>query len=59
MGQWCGALWTDPSGQHLLAACGGLPPGGEGRIDNGHFTRMSLHVPIYNFGTPRESFIAW
>ena len=59
MGQWCGALWTDPSGQHLLAACGGLPLGGQGRIDNGHFTRMNLHVPTYNFGTPRESFIAW
>jgi hypothetical protein len=59
MGQWCGALWTDPSGQHLLAACGGVPPGGQGRIDNGHFTRMNLHVPTYNFSTPRESFIAW
>jgi hypothetical protein len=58
-GQWCGALWTDPSGQHLLAACGGVPPGGQGRIDNGHFTRMNLHVPTYNFSTPRESFIAW
>jgi len=57
-GQWCGALWTDPSGQHLLAACGGTP-GGQGRIDNGHFTRVNLHVPIYNFSTPRESFIAW
>ncbi len=59
MGQWCGALWTDPSGQHLLAACGGVPPGGQGRIDNGHFTRMNLHVPSYNFSTPREAFIAW
>jgi hypothetical protein len=59
MGQWCGALWTDPSGQHLLAACGDVPPGGQGRIDNGHFTRMNLHVPTYNFSTPRESFIAW
>jgi hypothetical protein len=58
-GQWCGALWTDPSGQHLLAACGDVPPGGQGRIDNGHFTRMNLHVPAYNFSTPRESFIAW
>ena len=58
-GQWCGTLWTDPSGQHLLAACGGVPPGGQGRIDNGHFTRMNLHVPTYNFSTPRESFIAW
>jgi hypothetical protein len=58
-GQWCGALWTDPSGQHLLAACGGIPPGGQGRVDNGHFTRMNLHVPTYNFSTPRESFIAW
>jgi hypothetical protein len=58
-GQWCGALWTDPSGQHLLAACGGLPLGGQGRTDNGHFTRVNLHVPIYNFSTPRESFIAW
>lgn len=57
-GQWCGALWTDPSGQHLLAACG-VPPGGQGRVDNGHFTRMNLHVPTYNFSTPRESFIAW
>jgi hypothetical protein len=58
-GQWCGALWTDPSGQHLLAVCGGVPPGGQGRIDNGHFTRVNLHVPTYNFSTPRESFIAW
>lgn len=58
-GQWCGALWTDPSGQHLLAVCGGVPPGGQGRIDNGHFTQMNLHVPTYDFSTPRESFIAW
>ena len=58
-GQWCGALWTDPSGQHLLAACGDVPPGGQGRIDDGHFTRMNLHVPTYNFSAPRESFVAW
>ncbi len=59
MGQWCGALWTDPSGWHLLVACGGVPQGVQGRIDNGHFTRMNLHVPAYNFSTPRGSFIAW
>jgi len=53
-GRWCGALWADPSGEHLIAACGI-----QGRIDNGHFTQMNLHVPIYNFSTPRESFIAW
>jgi hypothetical protein len=59
MGHWCGALWTDPSGQHLLAACGDFLPGGQGRVDNGHFTPMNLHVPIYNWSITRQSFIAW
>lgn len=53
-GSWCGALWADPSGTHATAVCAS-----EGRIDNGHFTSINLHVPTYSFSTPRDSFIAW
>jgi len=54
MGSWCGALWTDPSGIHATAICAA-----QGRINNGHFMPAKLHVPAYNFSTPRDSFIAW
>jgi hypothetical protein len=53
-GRWCGVLWVGPSGAHVTAVCGI-----EGRADNGHFTQMNLHVPIYNSSIPRDSFIAW
>ena len=39
-GAWCGALWTDPSGQHALATCYFLF-----RIDHGHFVRVFLRSP--------------
>jgi hypothetical protein len=54
MGSWCGVVWTDPSGTRATAVCAD-----QGRIDNGHFTTTNLHAPIYNFSTPRDSFIAW
>jgi hypothetical protein len=54
MGEWCGVLWTDPSGVQVTAVCGV-----EGQTGDGHFTQLNLHVPVYSFSTPRDSFIAW
>jgi hypothetical protein len=39
-GAWCGALWTDPSGQHALATCYFLF-----RVDKGRFTRVYMSTP--------------
>ena len=39
-GAWCGAVWTDPSGQHALAACYLLF-----KVDHGRFTRVWLRSP--------------
>jgi hypothetical protein len=57
MGSSCLALWTDPSGQQLTAECGEM--NAAGTIADGHFAPAALHVPAYNFSTPREAFIAW
>ncbi|MGH3403102.1 MAG: hypothetical protein ACRDRJ_11480 [Streptosporangiaceae bacterium] len=42
--QYCGPLWTDRSGRHLLAACGN---DAEASIDNGQLTRLRSrwHLP--------------
>lgn len=54
MGEWCGVLWTDPSGAQVTALCGV-----EGQTDDGHFTQVNLDVPACNFSTRRNSFVAW
>jgi hypothetical protein len=54
MGTSCLALWTDPSGDHLTAECGGTVT-----IADGHFAAAALRVPSYNFSTSRQAFIAW
>jgi hypothetical protein len=57
MGSSCLALWTDPSGDRLIAECGQV---GEAiTITGGHFAVADLHVPSYNFSAPRQTFIAW
>jgi hypothetical protein len=52
-GTWCGALWSDPSGGHALAACGA-----QGETTGTHFTREKLHFPAPNFSSG-NNFFAW
>lgn len=52
-GTWCGALWTDPSGSHALAACEA-----QGEIVGTHFTQRNLHFPALNFSSGHNYF-AW
>jgi hypothetical protein len=57
-GIFCGILWTDPSGRHLVLE----GPGnfGLGRVDNGVFTSTLLHVPVYDQSSLGLSeFLAW
>jgi hypothetical protein len=56
MGSWCGALWSDPSGQQVTVICG---PDEQGTVTDGQLSPRNLHVPIYNESVPRASFIAW
>ncbi len=56
MGSWCGALWSDPSGQQVTAICG---PDEQGTVTDGQLSPRNLHVPIYNESVPRAAFIAW
>jgi hypothetical protein len=58
MGDWCGAVWADPSGQQAAIACASLGLG-EGVAIHGRFTHRDLHLPIYNESVPTASFIAW
>jgi hypothetical protein len=58
MGQWCGAVWADPSGQQVAIACASLGLG-EGVTSHGKFSRRDLHLPIHNESVPTASFIAW
>jgi hypothetical protein len=55
-GSWCGALWSDPSGQQVTAICG---PDEQGTVTDGQLSPRNLHVPIYNESIPRAAFIAW
>jgi hypothetical protein len=55
-GSWCGALWSDPSGQQVTATCG---PDEQGTVTDGQLSVRNLHVPLYNESTPRAAFIAW
>jgi hypothetical protein len=50
-GAWCGAVWTDPSGQHALATCYFLF-----KVDHGRFTRVWLRSPGASAG---GSSFAW
>jgi len=45
-GNYCGALWTDPSGRRLVADCGAL-----GKVDDGRFTGLfsSIAQPGFLF----------
>ena len=42
-GAFCGTLWSDPSGQHLTAACAWHAH--TGTVDNGHFTPVCNLLP--------------
>ena len=55
-GAYCGPLWTDRSGRHLLAACGG---NAEASIDNGHLTHLPPHWQLPFYPTPGGPVIAW
>jgi hypothetical protein len=55
MGTWCGALWTDPSGQQVAAECG---PSEQGVVSNGQLSQLDLHVPMGGPTFPRQDF-AW
>ena len=54
--QYCGPLWTDSSGQHLLAAWG---DGAESSIDDGNLTRLPSHWQLPFYATPGAPQIAW
>jgi hypothetical protein len=54
--QYCGPLWTDSSGQHLLAACG---DGAESSIDDGNLTRLPSRWQLPFYATPGGPQIAW
>jgi len=54
--QYCGPLWTDPSGRHLLAACGDST---ESSIDDGHLTHLPAHWQLPSYATPGGPQIAW
>ncbi len=54
--QYCGPLWTDPSGRHLLAACGDRT---ESSIDDGHLTHLPPHWQLPFYATPGGPQIAW
>jgi hypothetical protein len=54
--QYCGPLWTDPSGRHLLAACGNSA---EASIDNGHLTHLPPHWQLPSYPVPGGPQIAW
>ena len=59
-GAFCGTLWSDPSGQHLTAACAW--DAHTGTVDNGHFTPgRNLHpqAPGSDGGGGGGDLIAW
>jgi hypothetical protein len=58
MGQWCGAVWADPSGRQVATACGQLGRN-QGVTRDGRFGQRDLHLPVYNESVPTASFIAW
>ena len=49
----CQALWTDPSGSHLIAYCG-VP----GVANDAHFTSVDLHIPNTS-GTTYAYTVVW
>ena len=59
-GAFCGTLWSDPSGQHLTAAC--TWEAHTGTVDNGHFT-PGRNLPPQTPGTDTSGaggeLIAW
>jgi len=59
-GAFCGTLWSDPSGQHLTAACAWDTQ--TGTVDNGHFT-PARNLPPQTPGTDSSGaggdLIAW
>jgi hypothetical protein len=54
MGTWCGALWSDPSGQRVAAECGAA----QGVIADGQPSQQDLHAPMGGPTFPRQDF-AW
>ncbi|HEV2372478.1 MAG TPA: hypothetical protein VGS19_09920 [Streptosporangiaceae bacterium] len=54
--QYCGPLWTDRSGQHLLAACG---DSAEASINNGRLTRLPPRWQLPSYLIPSGPQIAW
>jgi hypothetical protein len=53
---YCGPLWTDRSGRHLLAACGN---DAEASIDNGRLTRLPPRWHLPSYPVPEGPRIAW
>jgi hypothetical protein len=56
IGSWCGALWSDPSGSQLAAACA---VDDQGTVSDGRLTERDLHVPSYEESMSRPAFVAW
>lgn len=54
--QYCGPLWTDRDGQHMLAACGN---GAEVSIDHGRLTRLPNRWQLPSYPVPGGPRIAW
>jgi hypothetical protein len=52
-GTWCGALWADPAGTRMLAACGT-----QGESGPGGFAPVNLHFPAPNFSAG-TGFFGW
>ena len=52
-GTWCGALWADPAGSTMLAACRV-----QGEEHDGRFTPADLHFPAPNLSAGPD-FFAW
>jgi hypothetical protein len=53
-GTWCGALWSDPSGQQVAAECGLT----QGIVSYGQLSQRDLHAPMSEENYPPETF-AW
>jgi hypothetical protein len=53
--QFCGVLWSDPRGEHLLTQCGTR----QDSIEGDHRTRIHLHQPVPATVTGFTNTFAW